>query len=95
MQTTRSLGADDAFLAQLARAGDAGRRGRLAAEAAGADLGLGVEDLLIGHFAHHAAAAVQGPQRLGQVHRTIDLDGAGDRRGPDLLGVQACDSSRR
>ena len=41
------VGGDDAFLPQLARAGDAGGRGRFAAETAGADLGLGVEDLLI------------------------------------------------
>ena len=90
MQTTRSLGAMTPSCAQLAGAGDAGRRCRFAAEAAGADLGLGVEDFLIGHLAHHAAAAVQRPQRLGQIHRMIDLDGAGDGRGAQiLLGVQS------
>ena len=36
-----------------------------------------------------------GPAGLGQVHRPVDLDGAGDRGGPDLLGVQALRSSRR
>ena len=80
MQTTRSLGAMTPSSRSSLRAGDAGGAGRLAAEAAGADLGLGVEDLLVGHLAHDAVAALERPQALGQVHRPVDFDGAGDRR---------------
>ena len=56
---------DDAFLAEQLRAGDAGGAGRFAAEAVGADLGLGVEDLLVGHFADDAVAPFERPQALG------------------------------
>ena len=76
------VGADDAFGHELLDARHAGGAGRLAAEAAGADLGLGVEDFLVGHFADHAVAPLQGPQALGQVDRPVDFDGAGDGRGP-------------
>src|SRR5215813_14035575 len=80
---------DDAFLAQSLRPGNAGRRRRLTAEAAGTDLRLGVEDVLVGHLADHAAAALQRTQRLEQVDRPVDLDGAGDGRGPYLVGVES------
>ena len=89
------VGADDALLAEQPRAGDAGGAGRLAAEAAGADLGLGVEDFLVGHLAHHAVALFQRPQALAQVHRPVDLDGAGDRRGLAAELVELGVSSRR
>src|SRR5262249_46816437 len=82
-------GGDDAFAAKGASAGDAGRRRRLATQTAGPDFRLGVQDILIAHLSHHAAAAVQRPQRLGQVHRVVDLDGAGNRRRPDLLRLQS------
>ena len=82
------VGRDDALLdQQLLGAGHAGRAGRLAAQSAGADLGLGVEDLLVAHLADHAAAPLQGPQALVQVDRAIDFDGAGDRRGPAMLAA--------
>src|SRR5205085_3652220 len=58
---------------------------------AGADFGLGVEDLLVSRLAGHAAAAIERPQRLGQVDRVVDLDGAGDRRGAQLLHLQAAE----
>ena len=63
MQTTRSSGPITPSATQQLGAGDAGGAGRLAAEAAGADLGLGVEDLLVGHFAHHAVAARPSARR--------------------------------
>ena len=82
MQTTRSSAPMTPSVDQQLGAGHAGGAGRLAAQAAGADLRLGVEDLLVGHFADHAVADVQRPQALVQIHRPIDFDGAGDRRGP-------------
>ena len=55
------VAADHAFGNQLLDAGHAGGAGRLAAQAAGAHLGLGVEDLLVGHFADHAVAHTPAP----------------------------------
>ena len=66
MQTTRSSGAITPSSTQFLAPGDAGGAGRLAAEAARADLGLGVEHLLVGHLADHAVAALQGPQAFGR-----------------------------
>ena len=43
------------------RAGDAGGAGRFAAEAAGADLGLGVENFLVAHLPHDAVAVLRAP----------------------------------
>src|SRR5260370_528278 len=48
---------DHPLLAQGAGPGDAGRRSRLTAKAAGTDFGLGVQDVLIAHFANDAAAS--------------------------------------
>ena len=42
-------------------AGHAGGAGRLAAQAAGAHLGLGVENLLVAHLADHARRTTPGP----------------------------------
>src|SRR4051794_6672954 len=83
--------ADDTFRPQFARPGDAGRRRRLAAEAAGADLRLGVEHLLVARLADDAVHLLQRPQRLGQIYRQIDFDRAGDRRGPQVPRRQAAE----
>src|SRR5437588_2872712 len=80
---------DDPLLAQSFGAGHAGGRSGLATETAGADLGLGVENLLIRRLAHDPAAALQGAQRLRQIHGPIDLDSTGDRRGTNLSGIEA------
>src|SRR5439155_417602 len=76
------IAADDPFFDELLDAGHAGGAGRLAAQAAGADLGLGVENLLVAGLAHHAVAEGERAQALGQVDWAVDLDGAGDRFGP-------------
>src|SRR3954451_20477134 len=81
-------GRDDAFFAQQLGAGDARSTCRFAAEAVGADLGLSVEDLLIGHLADDAIAPVQGAQALGEVHRAVDFDGTGNRVGFGDSGIQ-------
>src|SRR5262249_45506400 len=70
---------NNAFFAKQLGAGDAGRAGRFAAQAVGAHLGLGVEHLLVGYFAHHAVAALQRANALVQIHRAVDFDRAGDR----------------
>ena len=49
---------------------------RLAAEATGPDLGLGVEHVLVVDLADDAAAAVERPQRLGEIHGTVDFNRA-------------------
>ena len=58
------VGPDDALGHQLLHAGHAGRAGRFAAQPAGAHLGLGVEDFLVGDFADHAVAPFQGAEHL-------------------------------
>ena len=72
---------DHAFLAEEFRPGHTRSAGRLAAETAGADLGFRVEDLLVGDLPHHAVAPLQSAEALFEVHRPVDLDGAGNRVG--------------
>src|SRR5579875_3159733 len=82
------IGGDDPFLAQFAGAGHASSRSRLTAQTTRPNLGLGVKDLLIADFTDHAAAAIQSTQGFGQIHRPIDLNGTGNSRSTDLLGIQ-------
>src|SRR5487761_1426911 len=94
MQTTRSSAPMTPSERSALAPRRAGGTGRFAAQAAGADLGFGVQNLLIVHLAHHALANIECPQALQQVDRPIDFDGAGDGRGPRLplleLGVISC-----
>ena len=55
------VSADHTFRAELFGTGHAGGTGRLAAEAARADLRFRVQDLLIRYLADHAVARIQGP----------------------------------
>jgi len=73
--------ADHALIAQQPSAGDAGSAGRLAAKAAGGDLGLGVEHFLIADVAHDALHLFERPQALPQVDRPVDFDRTGNCRG--------------
>ena len=80
-------GVDQAALDQFARAGDAGGAGGFAAEAPATDLGLGVENFLIGDALDHAAHQVEGPETFFQVDRAVDFDGAGQGFGAAAGGV--------
>src|SRR6185437_7196988 len=82
------VGADHPFAAKNLGAGHAGGAGRFAAQPAGADLRLGVQDLLVGRLADYAVADLERPQAFVQVHRTVDFNGAGDSRGPAFLLVE-------
>ena len=98
------VGRDDLLVEQLVQAGDAGGAGRLAAETVAGDHGAVFEDLVVGHFAHHAVHHLQRAQGLGQIDRPADLDGAGDgvrvivgfiHRGVELLRDVGSRTGRR
>ena len=55
---------DHALGHELLDAGHAGGAGRLAAHAAGAHLGLGIENFLVGHFPHYAVAPFSARMHL-------------------------------
>ena len=82
------VAADHALGHELLRPGHARGARRLAPEAAGAHLRLGVENLLFRHLADHAITHLERPKALVEVHRAIDLDGAGDRVGPLLVAIE-------
>src|SRR5439155_8092172 len=82
------VGADHALIAEQPGASDAGGAGRLAAEAAGRDFGFGVKHFLVADLADDAIHFFESPQTFAEVDRTVDLDGAGDRRGLLLLLVE-------
>src|SRR5262249_17265294 len=82
-------GGDDPFAAEFLGAGDAGRGGRLTAQATPANLGLGIENLLVRNFPNGAAATLEGAQRVVQVHRMVDFDCAGDSGGAYLFHLKA------
>ena len=75
------VAADDPLIAEEPCAGHARGAGRFAAETAGGNLGLRVENFLIADLPHDAVHVVERSQALPQVHRPIDFDGAGNRRG--------------
>ena len=75
----RLLGRDHLLVQQLPQSRHARGAGRLAAEAPAGDHRPVLLDLLVAHLPHHAVHRRQRPQRLGQIHRPADLDGAGDR----------------
>ena len=79
---------DHALRHELFGTGHAGCARRFAAQAASSHLRLGIEDLLLAHFSHHAVAHLKGSKALIEIHRAIDLDGTGDRIGPFVLAVQ-------
>src|SRR5262249_43550067 len=67
------VGADDALMSQLAAAGDARRRSGLTTQAAGTNLGLGVQNLLIRDLTNDALTTFQSAQRLVETDRPIDF----------------------
>src|SRR5262249_59679848 len=84
-------GCNHALLLEPAGPSHAGSGRGFTTEAAGPDLGFRIEDLLIRHFAHQAAAIVQSAQRFGQVHGPIDFDGACNGGRTDLRGIRLVD----
>src|SRR5579862_2332353 len=89
------IGSNNALLAQLAAAGNAGGGSRFAAKPARADFGFGVENLLVSYFTNDAVADFQSAERFVEANGPIDLDGAGDRRRTGLAGVQLAEVGSR
>jgi hypothetical protein len=81
-------GSDDSLFAEQACTSDAGGTGWFAAESSSADLGLGVEDLLVADLANDPLHELEATEAFGEVHRAIDLDGAGDGVGPAMARVE-------
>src|SRR5690606_33272162 len=79
---------DHAFFTEQFRTGNTGSTGRLAAKAACTNLCLGVQNLLVRDFPNYAVHALQRAQAFEKVHRTINLDCAGNGIGPQQSRIE-------
>ncbi len=83
MRTTRSSGVMRPFADEFFEAGEGGGGGGLAADAFGADLGLGEGDLVLGGLLGPAAGGVDGVNGLAEGGGIADADGGGAGVGDD------------
>ena len=85
MRTTRSSRRDAALRDELLEAGEGDGGGGLAADAFGADLGLGEGDLLLGGLLAPAAHVFDDAGGLAPAGGVADADGGGAGLGGDGL----------